>query len=362
MAFPPETINTPLTKLFGIKYPILLAGMAMAAGPELAAAVSNAGGLGVIGGLGYTPEQMKKLIKTLKENLTDKSLPFGIDLALPQVGGNARKTNYDYTKGKLPELIDLCISEGAKLFVSAVGVPPKWAIDKLHKAGIPVMNMVGAPKHAIKAIEQGVDIICAQGGEGGGHTGDIPTSILIPKIVDVCSRYRSSLTGEPIHVVAAGGIYEGRSLAMSLCMGAQAVWVGTRFVACKEAGASNVHKEAVVTAGFDDTIRTLIFSGRPLRTRKTPYVMNWENNRQAEIQELVAKGVLPVYHDLAELEKKGEAMSTEVILGTRPLLMGQVAANIDDIPSAKEIVDDMVTKAVKTLKEVSGRIGATPRL
>merc|ERR1712176_1617684 len=123
----------------------------------------------------------------------------------------------------------------AKLFVSAVGVPPKFAVDKLHAAGIPVMNMIGAPKHVKKALEAGVDIICAQGGEGGGHTGDIATSILIPKVVDACRGRTSALTGKPIMIVAAGGIFDGRGLAMSLSAGASGVWVGTRFVACEEA-------------------------------------------------------------------------------------------------------------------------------
>ena len=166
---PAPTLRTPLCELLGIKYPIILAGMAKTSGGPLAAAVSSAGGLGVIGGLGYTPEQLQTIIDEIKENLVDKSLPFGVDLALPQVGGNARKTNYDYTHGQLDQLVDVIIKNGAKLFVSAVGVPPKRVIDKLHGAGILVMNMIGAPKHAIKALDAGVDIVCAQGSEGGGY-------------------------------------------------------------------------------------------------------------------------------------------------------------------------------------------------
>jgi len=166
---PVPTLRTPLCELLGIKYPIILAGMARTSGGSLAAAVSNSGGLGVIGGLGYTPEQLQAIIDEIKENLVDKSLPFGVDLALPQVGGNARKTNYDYTHGQLDQLVDVIIKNGARLFVSAVGVPPKRVIDKLHEAGILVMNMVGAPKHAVKALDAGVDIVCAQGSEGGGY-------------------------------------------------------------------------------------------------------------------------------------------------------------------------------------------------
>lgn len=197
----------------------------VAAGPELAAAVTNAGGLGVIGGVGYvgnslshfiiehrlmhdrhlqTPKMLKSIIAELKDDLKDKNAPFGVDLLLPQVGGSARKTNKDYTGGQLDALIDIIIEEKAALFVCAVGVPPKHVIEKLHKAGIPVMNMVGAPKHAVKACELGVDLICAQAGEGGGHTGSIPFSLLIPEVVDICRKYKSPLTGKPVQVIAAG--------------------------------------------------------------------------------------------------------------------------------------------------------------
>merc|ERR1712178_297248 len=133
-------------------------------------------------------------------DLEDKSAPFGVDLLLPQVGDGARKTNKDYTGGTLPELIDIIIEEKAALFICAVGVPPKWAVDKLHAAGIPIMNMIGAVKHAAKAIEAGCDIICAQGGEGGGHTGDVATSILIPRVVDLCRGKIAPLTGKPVTV------------------------------------------------------------------------------------------------------------------------------------------------------------------
>ncbi len=126
------------------------------------------------------------------------------------------QTNKDYTEGKLPELIDIIIESGAALFVSAVGVPPRWAVDKLHEAGIAVMNMIGAPKHVKYALDSGADIICAQGGEGGGHTGDVATSLLIPKVVDLCKGHKAPLTGGPVMVIAAGGIYDGRGVCLKL--------------------------------------------------------------------------------------------------------------------------------------------------
>ncbi|KAJ3397720.1 hypothetical protein HDU92_004136 [Lobulomyces angularis] len=205
------TISTPLSRYLKMKNPIWQAGMFAAAGSDLCAAVSNAGGLGCIGGLGFTPDLLRKQVKAIKKNLNDPNLPFGIDLALPQVGGSARKTNYDYTNGQLPELIDVVVESGAKLFVSAIGVPPPWAVKKLHDNNILIMNMIGSVKHIKKAIEAGCDIMCCQGSEGGGHTGSITTSILIPAAVDECKGFKSRLTGEPIYVVAAGGIYDGRA-------------------------------------------------------------------------------------------------------------------------------------------------------
>jgi len=244
--------------------------------------------------------------------------------------------------GKLPELMDIIINSGAKLFVSAVGVPPKWAVEKCHKAGVLVMNMIGSPKHVKYCLQAGVDIICAQGGEGGGHTGDVATSILIPAVVDLCKNAKSPLTGGKVHVVAAGGIFDGRGLAMSLSLGASAVWVGTRFVASEEAGAPDRHKNGVVTAGYHDTIRTLIYTGRPLRIKKTNYVMNWETNRAEEIKKLCAKGKLPYKKDLEDYAKSGKELTAEEQIDYVPMLMGQVAGAINDVKPAKAIIDEMI--------------------
>jgi NAD(P)H-dependent flavin oxidoreductase YrpB (nitropropane dioxygenase family) len=300
------SVVTPATKLLGIQHPILLAGMGKVANPEMAAAVTNAGGLGVIGGIGYTPSQLREMIHELKGFLVDKNAPFGVDLLIPKVGGGARATNTDYTQGKLMELIDVIVEEKAKLFVCAVGVPPKAVVERLHKGGVLYGNMVGAPKHALKAIELGADIIIAQGGEAGGHTGEIPFSVLIPGTADVIRGHKSPLTGAPVQLIAGGGIFDGRSVAAALMLGANAVWVGTRFVAAKESGASTQMKEAVVKSGFTDFARTLIFSGRPVRIYKTPWIADWEENRQAEIRELTNKGILPMYHELEKLDKEGK--------------------------------------------------------
>ncbi|KUI69098.1 putative nitronate monooxygenase [Cytospora mali] len=374
----PQKIRTPVTDLFNINHPVLLAGMNVAAGPKLAAAVTNAGGMGVIGGVNYTPDMLRDQIAELKSHLDDKSAPFGVDLLLPQVGGSARKTNYDYTKGKLGELVDIVIEEKAKLFVSAVGVPPKEVVEKLHKNGILYMNMIGHPKHVKKCLDLGCDIICAQGGEGGGHTGDVPTTVLIPAVVDAVRGHKSPLTGQPVQVIAAGGIHNGSLLAASLMMGASAVWVGTRFVLSQEAGAPEAHKEAVRTAGFDDTIRTLIFTGRPLRVRKNPYIVNWETERQAEIKELTSKGTLPYERDLdalmsGEMKQPPKGLDLgganadnvdmdEVMDQFRPFLMGKCAAVCNENKSAKEIVDEFVNDATAALQKGSQLVKISAKL
>lgn len=344
----PQVIRTPVTDLLKINHPVLLAGMNVAAGPKLAAAVTNAGGLGVIGGVGYTPDMLKEQIAELKSYLTDKNAPFGVDLLLPQVGGSARKTNYDYTKGKLNELVDIIIESGAKLFVSAVGVPPKAVVDRLHSAGILTMNMIGHPKHVKKCLEVGVDIICAQGGEGGGHTGDVPTTILIPAVAKLVQGHKSPLTGQPVQVIAAGGLYNGNSVAAALMLGASAVWIGTRFILADEAGAPKAHQEAVRTAGFEDNIRTIIFTGRPLRVRKNPYILNWEENRAEDIKKLTAKGVIPVEHDM---ENMPDDVDDDYLDNARPFLMGKVSAVVDEKKPAKAIVDELVQDAAALLKK-----------
>ena len=290
------------------------------------------------------------MIHKLKSLLRSPDLPFGVDLALPAVGGTARKTNHDYTKGLLNELVDVIVEEGTTLFISAVGVPTPQIIERLHKGGVVVMNMVGHPRHATKAFDVGVDIVCAQGGEGGGHTGEIPMSLLVPACVDIAKRYHPAmLRGREGMVVAAGGIYDGRGLAAALGLGAVGVWIGTRFVASEEADCSRGHKEAVVGAGWDDTVRTLVVSGRPLRVKRNAYIDGWEE-REGQIKELTENGVVPMEDDM-EHDKDVDF----------PYLMGVVAASVNDIKPARVIVMDMVTEARECLKAAQTYLGNDSR-
>jgi len=185
------------------------------------------------------------------------------------------------------------------------------------------------------------------------------------------------LNGQPVYVVAAGGIYCGKSLAAALMFGSQAVWVGTRFVCATEAGASKSHQQAVIESTYDETIRTLIFTGRPLRVRKNPYIMNWETERREEMHSLLDSGVLPITHDLELVEKLEEQNKSKEEVNSslagklggldiddveRPYLMGEVAAAIQDIKPAKEIIDEMIKEAVQQLRLGSSFLESGSRL
>jgi NAD(P)H-dependent flavin oxidoreductase YrpB (nitropropane dioxygenase family) len=319
-------------------------------GAEMAAAVSRAGGLGCIGGFGYTPKMLRAELTELKSKLASPDLPFGVDLLLPKVGDGARKTNHDYTNGKLDELLDIIIEFRAKLFISAVGIPPAWVVEKLHKNGIYYAQILGAPVHAKKAIESGCDLLIAQGTAGGGHTGDIATIVLIPQVVDIARGKMSPLTKRQIPVIAAGGIYDGRGLAAALALGAAGVWVGTRFVATVESKAGPRHVNAVLNASSADTIRTTLYTGRPLRVLRTKHNNDWELNRKKEMLELESKGIIAFAADQEKIEKEGN------LVEYLPLLMGQAAGGITSVMTSQQVVESMVAEAVVILKQLGPMI------
>merc|ERR1712039_170494 len=204
------------------------------------------------------------------------------------------------------------------------------------------------------------------GGEGGGHTGDIPTSILLPKVVDAVRGKKSPLTGGPIIVVGAGGIFNGQGLAAAISMGCSGVWVGTRFIASDEAGAGPYHKRSVVNADYGDTIRTTIYTGRPMRVFKTPYVLDWEENRKKEMLDLQSKGILAATADMKtgtdydgpahpevltqDEKKRGVTLTKTQELERSVRLTGQCAGAIGNILPAKQIVEEMVAGAVEQLQ------------
>lgn len=266
----------------------MTAGMGGVTLHKLAAAASNAGGIGTLGAIPFTqkPEELRAEIKRTKALLNPGVTMFGVDLLLPATGEGARKTNKGVANDLLDNICDVMIEEEVPLFVCAVGVPPLWFVEKLHEAGIIVMNMIGKPRHAEKALAVGCDIICAQGTEGGGHTGEIATLPLIPQICDAV-RGKVNYFGTPVPVVAAGGIFDGRGVAACMMLGASGVWLGTRFLVAEEANVNDEYKQIIINSKSEDTTRIEIFSGRPMRVIKTDYTNLWETPEKVkEMHEL----------------------------------------------------------------------------
>src|SRR6185369_10227626 len=204
-------LTTPICKQLGIRLPILLAGMGGVSMHRLVAAVSNAGGLGVIGAATLDPQTLRAEIRKTRE-LTDR--PFAVDLLAP---------NPDMIRAHMQVIFD----EGVGIFVAGLAVPQEF-IDEMHARAMTVIVMTGRVRHAVKAAQAGADIVVAQGTEAGGHTGEIGALALIPQVVDAVS----------IPVLAAGGIADGRGIVAALALGAQGVVVGTRFIATPEAQAT----------------------------------------------------------------------------------------------------------------------------
>ena len=173
-----------------------------------------------------------------------------------------------------------------------LGFPPQWVVDKLHDHGIVVMNMAGAPKHVKKALSLGVDIICATGGEGGAHSSDISTLVLVPQCADMCKK---------AILVGGGGIFDGRGIAACMALGAEGVWIGTRFLSSFEANCNRGWHKAILKAGSNDTRRIEIYTGRPLRVIKNKYNDKWAK-QESKMRSLLAKGIIPIQQAMKEGE------------------------------------------------------------
>ena len=214
-------MRTRLTELLDIEHPVMLAGMGGVSYHRLVAAVSEAGGIGTLGASTMAATELPEEMARVRE-LTAK--PFGVDLltAMP---------------GQVEQGIRDVIAGGARIFVAGLGVP-REAIDALHDANVLVGSMCGKVRHAVSAVASGCDFVVAQGTEGGGHTGTVATMALVPQVVDA--------VGEQVPVVAAGGLYDGRGLAAALTLGADGVWIGTRFIATPEARSVDGYKETLL--------------------------------------------------------------------------------------------------------------------
>ncbi|WP_296597821.1 nitronate monooxygenase family protein [Phenylobacterium sp.] len=316
------TLHTPLCDLLGVKHPIMLAGMGGVSYAELAAAVTNAGGYGVLGMAGRGPDFIREQMRQVRK-LTDG--PFGVDLlaASPE---------------SLTASVDVIIEEGASSFVAGLGVPMP-ILEKLKKAGLKVMVVCGAVKHAVKAEQAGCDAVICQGGEGGGHTGLVGTMPLVAQAVEQVK----------IPVVAAGGLYDGRGLAAALSLGAVGVWMGTRFIASAEAHAGQMYRDVIVESSDEDTVRTRSYSGKPMRVKKNPYVEDWER-RTADIQPFPQQAMISTQAGvMGGIGGQIEGLDID----RSCFAMGQSAGGVRDVLPAGEIVARIMREAEAAIDRVA---------
>lgn len=350
-------LHTPLLELLGSRYPIVQTGMGWVAGPKLVSATSNAGAFGIIASATMTYDE---LVVAIAETKARTTAPFGVNL----------RADADDVKDRLK----LLVAEGIGV-ASFAQAPKKDLIDYLHDHGVKVMPSIGAKRHAEKVMEWGVDAVLVQGGEGGGHTGSVPTSLLLPEVVDV--------VGGRVPVVAAGGYFDGRGLVSALAYGASGVAMGTRFLLTSDSAVPSEVKKAYLGTNVTGTIVTTKIDGAPHRVIRTELVDQMDGASRltavpraifnaARFRKYTGLSWVQMAREGLAMRKRMELPWAEVIMaGNTPILTkatlcdgrldagilptGQVVGVIDDLPSAAEVVDRIVAEATSVLDRLAGR-------
>ena len=316
-------MRTRLTEMFGIDFPVMLAGMGGVSYHELVAAVSEAGGIGTLGASTMRdhelPEEMRKVREKTKK-------PFGVDLltALPN---------------QVDSGINAVIDGGASIFVAGLGVP-REVIDHLHKNNVLVGSMCGKVKHAVAAVASGCDFVVAQGTEAGGHTGTVATMALVPQVVDA--------VGEKVPVVAAGGLFDGRGLAAALALGADGVWIGTRFIATPEARAVNGYKDTLLATGEDGTTISRAYTGKTCRVVANEWTRHYEKN-PADLKPFPQQAIASMQAGVNHL---GYPTGTDVDASREFYPAGQGVGAISELVPAGVLVRRIVDEAAAVLARV----------
>ncbi|MBO8472070.1 MAG: nitronate monooxygenase [Bacteroidetes bacterium] len=311
-------IKSRICEILGIKYPVFQGGMAWVADASLAAAVSNAGGLGLISSVNAGTEAVRNEVRKCKE-LTDK--PFGVNIMLqaPNAGEIAR----------------MVVEEGVKILTTGAGSPAQY-MEEWKAAGIKVIPVVASVALALKMQAIGATAIVAEGAESGGHVGELHTMPLIPQIVDAVE----------IPVIAAGGICDGRGVAAALMLGADGVQVGTRFLCAEECTVSQAYKDKILKASDVSTIVTGKTLGHPVRSLKTPFSKTFakmESDPSVKPEEILAYGTGALRKAVKEGDNNGSYMA------------GECAGMVKKIEPAKDIIEDLIGGAEKLIREAQTR-------
>lgn len=342
-------LRTPLTELTGVRHPVVQTGMGWVAGPRLVSATAKAGGLGILASATMTHAELEKAIIEVKGR-TDE--PFGVNLRADAADAPAR--------------CDLLIEYGVKVASFALAPKPEL-IARLKEHGIVVIPSVGLPKHAKKVAGWGADAVMIQGGEGGGHTGSTPTSLLLPSVLDAVD----------IPVIAAGGYFDGRGLAAALAYGAAGIGMGTRFLLTADSAVPEAVKSLYLSHGLDGTVVTAKVDGMPHRMLRTPLVEEIEETSQVRRLGPTMRRTLDFKRESgmswrelaidgrAMRKAQGRTMAQMALAANTPMMLkaglvdgdtsagvlaaGQVVGLLDDLPTCEELIDRVVTQAVAEL-------------
>ncbi|WP_306363746.1 nitronate monooxygenase family protein [Nocardia sp. CC227C] len=346
-------LRTPLTELVGIEHPIVQTGMGWVAGPGLVSATANAGGLGILASATMTFAELEAAIAKTK---AQTAKPFGVNIRADA--------------GDAPERIELLIREGVKVASFALA-PKKDLIARLKDAGVVVVPSIGAAKHAVKVASWGADAVIVQGGEGGGHTGPVATTLLLPSVLDAVD----------IPVVAGGGFFDGRGLAAALSYGAAGVAMGTRFLLTQESSVPDAVKQEYLRRGLQDTVVSTKVDGMPHRVLNTELVRRLEHSGRtrgfvaAAANALKFKGMTGmkwstiVKDGLAMRKHKDLTWSQVIMAANTPMLLkaglvegdtragvlaaGQVTGIIEDLPTVGELIDRIIVDALARIDDLN---------
>jgi NAD(P)H-dependent flavin oxidoreductase YrpB (nitropropane dioxygenase family) len=351
-----QLLKTPLTDLVGVRHPVVQTGMGWVAGPRLVSGTANAGGLGILASATMTFDELEKAIVEVKAR-TDE--PFGVNLRADA--------------GDAADRCRLLIDHGVKVASFALAPKPEL-IATLKEHDVVVIPSIGAAKHAKKVAGWGADAVMIQGGEGGGHTGNVPTTLLLPTVLDAVE----------IPVIAAGGFFDGRGLAAALSYGAAGVGMGTRFLLTQDSTVPDAVKQRYLDADLNATVVTTKVDGMPHRMLRTDLVESVEESRALRRLGPTARRTLAFKKmsgmSWRELVADGRAMKhgsdrswTQMVLaantpmmlkaglvegdaGAGVLASGQVVGVIDDLPTCEELIDRVVTRAAAELRRTQGYV------
>ena len=363
-------MRTELCDRFGIDVPIF----AFTPSEHVAAAVSSAGGLGVLGAVRFNePEELDRTLDWLDENTDGK--PYGVDVVMPmkiptegtsvdlqamipeehitfvertlqQLGvpplpeGEGREGVLGWLHSVARSHVDIALKHRPVLIANALGSPPVDVIEQAHEHGVQVAALAGAAKHALSHVENGVDVIVAQGYEAGGHTGEIASMVLTPEIVDA--------VGPDVPVLGAGGIGRGRQVAASLALGAQGVWTGSVWLTTEEYQNLNSNAgmtEAFLRASSSDTVRTRIYTGKPARLLKTKWTEAWESEDAPSPLPMPLQNILVAdAHNRLNAAGDPDAISMPV---------GQIVGSMNEVRSVADVMADLISEYDETVKRLA---------